>query len=280
MTLSISLFLALMATINLVGAQENIFNYDNTSQYADYLYESNEFDLAATEYERLVFLSDSVFFKKRLIRAYDLAEKDSLAINRVRDLYPNPAKIPPAISSAYLPVLIKSKAFARTRNFLRQNPMIGKETQLFFESSSYLLNTEWEATLASLQDSSVNALKFKSQYQTIAEKALAENRKSPGLSLAMSTVVPGLGKVYSGRWKQGIFSLLFVGGTAWQSYRGFEEKGAESAFGWIYGTLSFGFYLGNLYGSHRAAKNYNSDVENRYQQKAYKAYHRHKSAFY
>jgi hypothetical protein len=41
------------------------------------------------------------------------------------------------------------------------------------------------------------------------------------------------------------------------SYRGFSKKGVKSANGWIFGSLTVGFYFGNIFGSYKAAKNYN-----------------------
>jgi hypothetical protein len=76
-----------------------------------------------------------------------------------------------------------------------------------------------------------------------------------------------MGKVYSGRWKDGLVSLLFVGATGFQAYRGFSQKGSESIYGWIMGSLSVGFYIGNIFGSVKAAKIYNTNQNRIYSEK-------------
>ena len=86
-------------------------------------------------------------------------------------------------------------------------------------------------------------------------------RKSPFVAGAMSTILPGSGKVYAGKWKDGLVSLLFVGANAHSSYRGFRSVGVRSPYGWLFGGLAFGFYAGGIYGAQKAAKIYNHELE-------------------
>jgi len=85
--------------------------------------------------------------------------------------------------------------------------------------------------------------------------------KSPALALGMSVFVPGSGKIYAGQWKDGLFSLLFTGLSAWQAYRGFHKDGVSSFYGWLYSGISLGFYAGNLYGSYKAVSRYNYQLK-------------------
>lgn len=72
---------------------------------------------------------------------------------------------------------------------------------------------------------------------------------SPLMAAALSTAVPGLGRVYLGRWQEGLTSFLLVGAPAWFAYGGFERDGVESVRGWLLATTTAVFYLGNIYGS-------------------------------
>ena len=91
--------------------------------------------------------------------------------------------------------------------------------------------------------------------------------RSPFLAASFSTLIPGSGKIYSGRWTDGLIAFLFIGGTSFAAFRGFEKKGVESAYGWIMGSVSLGFYLGNIYGSAKAAKVFNSRQNAQYIEK-------------
>jgi len=84
--------------------------------------------------------------------------------------------------------------------------------------------------------------------------------KSPGLALGMSALLPGSGKVYTGEWKDGLVSLLFVTGSVIQAIRGHQLYGERSAFFIAYTGLATTFYLGNLYGSFKSARKHNDKI--------------------
>jgi len=85
--------------------------------------------------------------------------------------------------------------------------------------------------------------------------------KSPALAGLFSSIIPGMGKIYSGRINDGLYSFFVIGLTAWQAYDGFNRDGNNSIKGWIYGTLGATFYLGNIYGSIVSVKLYNKKLE-------------------
>ncbi len=75
----------------------------------------------------------------------------------------------------------------------------------------------------------------------------------------------------SGKWLNDVvLGFLFIAGTGWQSYSRFKKSGISSAGGWIYGGLSFGFYLGNIYGSVVSARKYNQLHKKRIDEKTHR----------
>ncbi len=114
---------------------------------------------------------------------------------------------------------------------------------------------------------------MESQHDEVLVQALRDwtesPRKSPLLAGTLSTIIPGAGKVYAGKWKDGLVSLLFVGANAYTSYRGFSSGGIRSPYGWLFGGLSAGFYLGNIYGSQKAARIYNHELESKIKSNVY-----------
>jgi hypothetical protein len=68
-------------------------------------------------------------------------------------------------------------------------------------------------------------------------------------------LVPGSGKIYSGAWKDGLTSLLFVAANAWSSYRGFSMD--KPGYGYTFAVLTIGFYFGNLYGTRQWVRHQN-----------------------
>jgi TM2 domain-containing membrane protein YozV len=97
-------------------------------------------------------------------------------------------------------------------------------------------------------------------------------RKSPLLAAALSMVVPGLGRVYLGRWPDGLLSFLLVGTTAVLAAQGFSEDGQGSVRGWILGGVAALLYAGNVYGSAVGAVVQHRDAEDALMQEVDRAY--------
>lgn len=80
-------------------------------------------------------------------------------------------------------------------------------------------------------------------------------RKSPFLSGAFSLLLPGAGKVYSGRAFDGVFSFLINSSTLYSAYRAFKSN-RDLEF-YLFTALGVVFYSGDIYGSVIAAKEQN-----------------------
>jgi hypothetical protein len=98
--------------------------------------------------------------------------------------------------------------------------------------------------------------------------------KSPLLAGALSAVIPGLGRVYIGRWQDGLVSFLLVGLSAVLSAQGFYEEGSHSVRGWIVGTTGALLYVGNVYGSAVGAVVQRRDAEEALGQEVDREYRR------
>ncbi len=94
-----------------------------------------------------------------------------------------------------------------------------------------------------------------------AIEGMGLNYKSEILSGLLSAAIPGTGKIYAGRYEDGLFSLSIIGFYVWQAASGFRKNNTSSAKGWTYATLGAIFYLGNIYGSVVAAKIHNERIE-------------------
>lgn len=88
------------------------------------------------------------------------------------------------------------------------------------------------------------------------------SQRSPFVAAILSAIVPGLGQGYSGRWGDGLYSLLVVGGSGGLAYYYHDQGEAlKSSISAVVGLI---FWAGNIYGAHRAAQDYN-----RYHRAAY-----------
>jgi TM2 domain-containing membrane protein YozV len=115
---------------------------------------------------------------------------------------------------------------------------------------------------------------WRAQDRELVRRYDALPRKSPVLAAALSMVVPGLGRVYLGRWPDGLMSFLLVGTTALLSAQGFYAEGEGSVRGWILGGVAGLLYAGNVYGSAVGAVVQRRDAEQALMQEVDRAYER------
>ena len=231
----------------------NIFDLSHSTSFAKYLMISQQYDLAAIEYERMTFMqptSDSI--KYNLLLAYRLSGKPMQATARYRQLYAQPA--PQFVLKETCKSYMAASDLVGLKVLLMQENTLSPLEKDRFTLGLHFMNKERKKSYELVQASP----NFKnSKYNTLIESSLMLRQKNPWLSAGLSMVVPGLGKVYTGRWKDGVFAAIMVGTLGWRSYRLFKRKGAESVFGWVFGAATAGFYAGNVWGSYRAAQLYN-----------------------
>ena len=242
-------------------AQKNIFDKENSKKYANFLFQSNEYSLAAKEYERIIFFDTTDFKSKmKLIISYNKAGNYTRALYKVQSLFPETLSMPTEIAKEYSISLIKQNDLRGVRSFLNNYKEFDNEEKAFFDLSVELFDQNWAKARDIVEKSKdIETLSFL-QLAAIANQTNDIRYKNPLISSGLSMVVPGLGKAWSGYWKDGLFSFLFTGIAVWQAYRGFDKHGTKSAYGWIYGGIALGFYSGNVYGSYKAANKYNETI--------------------
>lgn len=245
-----------------VNAQD-LFNVPNSRKFAYYLYLSGDFELAIKEYERIVFF-DSTDFESRLnlVKSYRHTGDYGKAILRTRQFFNSRKDITSGFSNEYCKSLILNNSLSESRKFLSLNDNFTIEDKVFYLVSTELFNEDYEKAGEIINMHKDLGNPYVDKYSSILNNKMYFKYKSPFLSVAMSSIIPGAGKVYSGAWKDGLVSFFFVATSAFQSYRGFEKNGVKSGYGWVFGGLAAGFYLGNLFGSAKATHRYNSNLKN------------------
>jgi hypothetical protein len=252
-----SLVLCFVALSVLFSNAQNIFDYKNTVKFASYLYSKKNYSAAINEYNRAWFLENlSNASQKELFQSYLFSNNYSEGIETYKSKYPSLLANNDTIELIYGKLLISKKLY-KDVNYLVQNSLcLNTEQLLYLTVSAELLAGEWHSAIGKKVEL-INFTKLEPLESIIIDIEHVKY-KSPILSLSLSTFVPGLGKVYSGYWKDGLASFLVVSLSAWQAYRGFDLYGTSRPYTWIYAFLSTSFYLGNLYGSFKSAnkKNY------------------------
>lgn len=240
-----------------IGNTQNLFDSENAKKFAGYLQNTHQFELAANEYERILSVNpEDTGVYISLMESYRLG-KDCNSFQRLEQLKVRQYIHHPSIASEYLKLSITCNANYNNALFSEALTTLDPAEKAFYEMGRHIFSEDRESlVLYAGQYAGI----LETRYPDIYSNAMAiegMKRKSPFLAASMSAIIPGSGKAYSEFWGDALMSFLFVTSNAWLSYRGFKKNGIESATGWIFGGISFGFYTGNIFGSAKAARNHN-----------------------
>lgn len=259
-----------------VGSAEEPVEYyapENVRKFADFLYEQGDYLRAADEYQRYLFYKpqDTEQIHYKIAVSYRFGGKTAQAIQGFETLLRTAPKSQFA-NRAYYQIgatYFLEGQFERSVQFLGEALPHITDTRQHAEAEqliglSYLKQERWsEASevFKTLQESGVMSIREKAVvYHDYAEKGARLSTRSPLLAGTLSTIVPGAGRLYTGRLGDALTSLFTVGFTGWQAYDGFRRDGISSVKGWTLGTLCGIFYVGNIYGSVISARVYNRHV--------------------
>ncbi len=248
----------LLLLISLKTTAQDLYNYENSKKFAEYLSKSGQYELAAREFERLIFLNNqNDSLKTSLFAMYRRAGRYDEGINRVSQIYTNLDTIPAHSAIEYSKLLLLKSDYPSVKTFLQTNQSLQQPDKIILSTTSEILQDNYKQAQSILTILKPEDHKLAADFQNTVIQALKTKKKSPALAGVMSAVVPGTGRFYAKYWKDGIVSMFFVGVMAFQSYRGFSKSGVNSTRGWIYGAIGLGFHLGNIHGSVVSAKSYN-----------------------
>jgi len=83
--------------------------------------------------------------------------------------------------------------------------------------------------------------------------------KKPWLAGAMSTILPGSGRIYAGKSREALTSFIPIATLGAQVAEGLWKPGLPNAHFYVFAPIAAVFYASNIYGSARAAKRTNAE---------------------
>lgn len=270
------LLILLLLHVFIAVSGQNYFSAENSKKFAEYLMDTKQYGLATDEFEKVVFLQPAdTNALLLLIKSYRLNDQADIALNRIHQFYPKHESMPVPFAKEFMNNSLLLENFEEVNTFLSQSKQFSKTDIANYQLNFFILSRNWDAAWDYYQITTNNTISFLPELESMMKKKSALKYKSPLLSGTLSMIIPGMGKVYSNRWKDGLISFLFVGANAWQAYRGFKKDGTDSVFGWIMGSVAFSFYIGNIYGSVKATKKYNTQLNEQIYEEARYILHNH-----
>jgi len=243
---------------------QDLYNKEHSQKFAEYLSSSQQHALAAEEYERLVYFdNNSVGYKFNLIKSYRLSGDLKSGIKRIYSFYGKSLDtMPQLLATEFVKLQLLTDSLPVAEGFLHQESKLSLENKAVFQSYNFLLRGQYKEASLFAEESANKYPAFPSAVLNLSQKAAKIKLKSPFVAAGFSAIIPGTGKFYTRNWSDGLFSMLFIAGNAWQAYRGFNEHGIKSGYGWAFASLSASFYIGNIIGGAKAAKRYNKNKRN------------------
>jgi hypothetical protein len=249
-----STFLLVCLCTTLASSQD-LFDCDHTTRYARYLYDTQEYDKAANEFERVLITCDSLVVLPRLFAAYRLGGDYERLNRRLSQLFPRSAVQPAFVLLERLKLAFLTERYIQVDSMLKSPATLPVDT-VYYRLKHQALTNQWQQVGNQLARLDTTLLPTHLDWSKLIQQGEQNKAKKTLLAASLSTLVPGLGKVYARDWKDGLVSFLFVGGLAYQSYRAFHRRPGGPA-GWAYAMVGAGFYIGNIYGSYKSARQYN-----------------------
>lgn len=263
--LVIGVAFVLIAFVPLNAQESDAMTPARVLGFARYLEDLGEYRRAANELERLLpdTTIDSDTLALRISNLYVLAGELTLSERTLRNALPStsPASVY-SLRYALAGTLYRQDRFAEamsvtdsiTSSSADVLPAGTRMRALLLGSLCSAEELNWDAARkGALQ---ARPLATTSTHQVVIDSVVSQidrssqiPMKSPFLAGLLSTIVPGLGKAYTGHPMDGLFSLISIGSFAYASYDGFSSGGSSSFRGWFFGALASGLYLGNIYGS-------------------------------
>jgi tetratricopeptide (TPR) repeat protein len=260
----------------LYSSETDYFASENILRFADYLFEEGDYLRAAGEYERWLFFVNSSDKKDAVLYKIGLCFELGSDFGRALEFYRRVSwsshlhgEALYRVGYLYFAGGQHEKSVLHLRNSLQSMEGSTRWRAECLIGVNLMKLGKWGESaklFASLGKNSQDKelMKTAISFLELANMGSKLPRKKPTLAAFLSSILPGLGKVYTRRAYDGLYSVTILGTTGLLSYSGFRKDGVTSTKGCIFGLASGVFYLGNIYGSAISARVYNQRVEDEF----------------
>jgi hypothetical protein len=241
---------------------QDLFEKENSLLFARHLFNSQQYDFAAKELERVLFMdSKNDEVKLLLLKCYLQKNDIPNTLKRGQLLYQEFALQPRDFARVFGKALLLADSLTILQQLTETNPNLTTDDKIQMKFLNAVATMNWESAMANYAFFDEAKMESHEQFKEYILYTSQQKNKNVYLATGLSTIIPGAGKVYTRDWKDAIFSFVAFGTTAFQSYRSFSKLGTNSKSGWIFGGIATTFYAGNIYGSNKAAKKYNQRIK-------------------
>ncbi|NLJ10794.1 MAG: hypothetical protein GX438_10710 [Treponema sp.] len=261
--------------IILLSIASNVFPQEFI-QFANDLYKERDYFRAITEYKRSRFFSKDIdlnwICSVRIAESYWLSQKYESSLEylfSIKDINDVRKKewLLTTIALNYYGMKLFPNAKMYFNEAIEKNDLLSPMPYLYRS----LLNMEGD----NFNDARSDLLSIKNERWTYNSDQIEQTidfasntlqniqslpKKSPVLAASLSTLIPGLGQMYSGHWFDAIQAFTMIGSFALASYGVYLYEKANNGsyiYTGVLGAITLSFHLSNIYGAYKTAGFYN-----------------------
>jgi len=231
----------------------SLYTPQKIKEFGNYLFDQKDYLRAAMELERYLYMAgddDSTQFKVGLCHylrgRYDFAADAFSTLSRKPD-----SPLYQASRLAALENLTQMSQWEGVAAFGRQN-----DAEFVY---GYLADVMLDRSPKQLSDfDNVQADTLQLTLRALEQERWELREKSPLAAAAMSTVVPGLGKLYLNRSGDALYSFALTAFAGFVAYKSFDAS--LEVTGVVTSGIALSFYMGTIYGSYLGAKLHNREL--------------------
>lgn len=237
----------------------DLFSYKSRLKFGNHLYFEKDYLRASYEFREYLKYEDNDTIRYRFANCFYSIGRFSEAADNFKSIFYN-STIQDESRLAYFKSLFFSGDFNLFRNSSRNEIYLPEKylteiDRLYF--TSFLLDNsvlpDTVNFISAFPDSNKNDIR-----KFYFQKKFPES-KSPTTAALLSSIIPGLGKIYAGKITDGLTSFLVTGLLTFLAVDNFNHK--HTFRGWLFTGLGAFFYAGNIYGSAAAATIFNAGVK-------------------
>lgn len=228
---------------------QNLYDTTHTKIFAQYLYNTQQYKFAAEEYSRLAESSCSNYLDYALksIECYEIVYDYKNAILQFEKHILPQGNIDSTFFFNYVKLLVKNHQYQSAYLYC-------DSVKAPYTTKSY--NIKYGLSVIEGYQPPASQELIIPELKALADRDIKQKRMFPAIT--MSAIVPGSGRIYCGYVREGIFAMLRSCFDYLHVVYGFRKYGFRDPYPLFFGTLSVCFYIGNIFGTAKSVKKYNT----------------------
>lgn len=253
-------YISSIVTLGQIGSGEiDFFSPENRLSFGNYLYSEKDYLRALNEFKEFLKYENRDTVRFKFAECFLRIGRFREAADNFKSLFYN-SSLKDESRLAFLESLFRTNDLIYFRSTVKQESYI---------TGKYLLEIDRLYFITHLMDNSIlpdTNIFFsafpdsnKNEIKKFYQRKKYPDYKNPVTAALLSSIIPGLGKIYIGEVSDGLTSLIATGVLTFLAVNNFKQN--HNFRGWLFTGLAAFSYAGNIYGSAASAQIFNAGIK-------------------